>query len=134
MVAEKSADKASTRASEAPPMVEWPDDRLLEWLDASVQRQVTSNAQVRYVGSRWMASYGCLYGLEKPEREEAAPVQWMGTLNFSDAGKYCVDLTLDNNFSRSPRQKHLAAHELHQPGYRPPRIRPPPTFESAQWP
>ncbi|PPE72717.1 hypothetical protein C3942_16850 [Solimonas fluminis] len=127
MIAEKSADKAAD-GSTAPPMMAWTDTQLAEWFGSTVKRITDKNGVERWIGTRWMASYGCLYGLTEPEdTDEEQPIQWMGRIAFTDAGRYWVGSTRENNFSRSEKVQ-TASERAFQPvkGYRLPQIEGPP--------
>ena len=58
----------------APPMLEWTAAELIEWMKA--QR-----------GFRRTRSYGVLFGLKKPEREEIGPIVWLSTFSSRGGGR-----------------------------------------------
>lgn len=66
----KSAEHAASGKSRAPPMLEWTDGELLEWLRAMK-------------GFRRTRTYGALYGAPPLEKEDLGPILWIGTVSFS---------------------------------------------------
>lgn len=76
-VAEKSADKAAARRSPAPPMVEWTDPELWEWICA-------------FRRFRRTRTYGVLYRLPKPEKLDHAGFQVVGFGTWSSRGRRFV--------------------------------------------
>jgi hypothetical protein len=102
----KSARKAA-RADDrppAPPMLEWRDDELLEWVRGMR-------------GFRRSRSYGCLYGLPEvePDADLLGPILWLCTFNTRGGGRG-FDLRIpllrsipeDKSIGRSPIEQWLA--------------------------
>ena len=88
-VGEKSDHHAAAGKSCAPPMTEWPPERLAEWYDG----------QQRFRRTR---TYGCMYKVKKPEADfHMDEIQWQGTIKFTSAGSYWVDLIPEDNFLNS---------------------------------
>jgi hypothetical protein len=69
-------DARQVRSASAPPMTEWEDPELLEWLRAMH-------------GFRRTRAYGVLYGLETPEPEPLGQVVWLGSVSLV-RGRYGV--------------------------------------------
>ena len=86
--ASKSHSKKDRGLSSAPGLLTWPLALLLEWYSAQQ-------------GFRRSRSYGELYRLPG-DPVELDPVesetQWITRIEWSDAGRYIVDLILENNF------------------------------------
>lgn len=86
----------------APPMLEWTGTELLEWMRAMR-------------GFRRTRSYGCLFGLTKPDREEDGPIIWLGTFSSRGYGRgYDLQVPLlrsipeDKSIGQSPAERWLA--------------------------
>ena len=91
-----------SESARPPPMLEWTGSELLEWMRAMR-------------GFRRTRSYGCLFGLTKPEREEDGPIIWLGTFSSRGYGRgYDLQIPLlrsipeDKSIGQSPAERWLA--------------------------
>ena len=85
----KSAEKATAgnggggseeKRLPPPPMLDWTGSELLEWLRAMR-------------GFRRTRTYGCLFKIKKPEREDLGQIVWLGRIDH-DGGRYRVTSAL----------------------------------------
>lgn len=78
--AQKAAEAATLRdgtpREPPPPMLEWTGAELLEWLRAMR-------------GFRRTRTYGCLFRLKKPPKEDLGQIVWLGRLDY-EGGRYHV--------------------------------------------
>lgn len=106
----KSADKAAAGEAHAPPMLEWTGSELLEWMRAMR-------------GFRRTRSYGVLFGVKKPEREEVGNIVWLGTFTSRGGGRgfdvYSAllrSIPEDKSSGLSPAQRWMALIRALAPG------------------
>jgi len=103
----KSAEKAAQESDPdpgdrppAPPMLEWNGDELLEWLKAMR-------------GFRRSRTYGCLFRLKRPPKEDLGQIIWLGRVNY-EGGRYRLasallrSITEDKSIGRSGAERWLA--------------------------
>lgn len=79
-VAATSAKSHDAAHSRAPPMLEWSGPELAEWLHA-------------FHGFRRTRTYGELYGLPPPPKEDLNPIAWVGQVSY-ERGRYVQRLHL----------------------------------------